>query len=62
MCIPHLTSVDPAAHPVPPQEKTLEALMVERETFPDKWADDERGRLARHAGRVEGALRWERGE
>ena len=31
--------------------------MVERETFPDKWADAERRRLDLHAGRVEEALR-----
>lgn len=31
--------------------------MVERETFPDKWAADEQRRLERHTARVEEALK-----
>ena len=39
------------------QDKTIEAMMVARETFPDKWAEDERRRLERHTMRVEEALK-----
>ena len=39
------------------QDKTIEAMMVARETFPDKWAEEERRRLERHTTRVEEALK-----
>jgi len=32
-------------------------MVVARETFPDKWADEERRRLNRHTARVEDALK-----
>jgi hypothetical protein len=35
----------------------MEALIVERETFPEKWMEEERRRMERHAARVEEALK-----
>jgi hypothetical protein len=40
-------------------EKSLEAMLVARETFPDKYAEQERKRLDTHSQRVEALLRWE---
>jgi len=42
------------------QEKTLEAIIVNRETFPEKWAEQERRRMELHTKRVEEALKKER--
>ncbi|KAG1675591.1 hypothetical protein FOA52_014179 [Chlamydomonas sp. UWO 241] len=41
-------------------DKTLEAVVVNRETFPEKYAEEEARRMARHAARVEEALRQQR--
>ncbi len=51
MCVVHVCGT------CAPQEKTLEALIVARETFPEKWIEDERKRIERHASRVEEALK-----
>ena len=38
-------------------EKTLEAVIVARETFPERWAAEERRRMDRHVRAVEEALK-----
>lgn len=42
------------------KEKLLENVMVERETFPEKWAQKEQDRLDRRARQVDNLLAKER--
>lgn len=42
------------------REKTLEAVVLERELFPDKWAELDKQRLAQHAQHVEELLKKQR--
>lgn len=44
------------------RERQLEQLMVSRETFPDKWSDQERDRLKKHGDRVDAMLAKQRSE
>lgn len=44
------------------REKQLEQMMVSRETFPDKWSDQERDRLKKHGEKVDAMLAKQRRE
>ena len=44
------------------RERQLEQLMVSRETFPEKWANQERDRLKKHGDKVDAMLAKQRSE